>query len=324
MKKYLLHHDHSHGGHHTHGGNTHDHVHVARDSRSLIIAMCMTGSIFIAQFIGSIYSHSLALLSDSGHMFIDLASLVIAFIGLRLALRNDRKNKFTYGWRRIEILAALMNGTILLIMCGFILWEAIQRFITPEDVHTTEMIIVAAFGLIANAVSLYFLSGSHHLTTRSAYLHVLTDLLSSFGVVIGGIVMYFTKFQMIDPIISVVITVLITRSAYMLIKRASIILMESTPEHIDITKVQNSIRTQAGVESVHDVHVWQIGSDSHAVSAHVVIAKGHNGDDVLVSVNQMLNKDYNLTHTTVQIESHNFATNQNCNGCDSPTEHNHE
>ncbi|MBX7156285.1 MAG: cation diffusion facilitator family transporter, partial [Bacteriodetes bacterium] len=299
MHRNIHHHDHSHGGHtHSHGGHhDHNHIHVARDSRSLIIAMCMTGSIFIAQLIGSIYSHSLALLSDSGHMFIDLASLLIAFVGLRLALRNDKKNKFTYGWRRIEILAALMNGTILLIMCGFILWEAVERFITPEEVHTTEMIVVAAFGLVANAVSLYFLSGSHHLTTRSAYLHVLTDLLSSFGVVAGGVVMYFTKFQLIDPIISVVITVLIARSAYLLIKRASIILMESTPEHINIGDVQHSIRSQTGVESVHDVHVWQIGSDSHAVSAHVVIANGHNGDDVLVSVKDMLTTDYNLTHT---------------------------
>ncbi len=306
------HHDHA---HHDHG--LHDHHHsLKQDSRSLIIAMVSTGFIFVVQLVGSFISHSLALLSDSGHMLIDLASLFIAFIGLRLALRRSQADRFSYGWRRVEILAALLNGTILLLVCGFIFYEVIERFRFPQHVMSTEMLVVAIIGSIANAVSLYFLHGSEHLTTKSAYLHVLTDLLSSVGVVIGALLIYFTGWDMLDPIISLIITVLIARSAVMLIKRAVIILMESTPEHLNLEEIRSTISAHGGVLSVHDVHVWQIGAQTHAVSAHIVVEQDAAHDDVLASVQSTLHDRYGLHHSTLQLESQHFSEEHECRGCD--------
>ncbi|MFM7775083.1 MAG: cation diffusion facilitator family transporter, partial [Candidatus Kapaibacterium sp.] len=223
---------------------------LARDSRALVIAMIMTGIIFLVQLGGSILSNSLALLSDSGHMLVDFASIVISFVGLRVALKRTQSHRFNYGWRRVEILAALLNGTILFIMCGFIFVEAVQRFTSPEDVHAHEMLIVAVIGFVANGVSLYFLHGSDHLTTRSAYLHVLTDLLSSLGVIVGAVTIQLTGWELVDPLISILISVFITRSAYSLIKRAVVILMESTPEHLGIAARMSAMSRCSGVDSM--------------------------------------------------------------------------
>ncbi len=319
-------HEHEHHGHeHGHGHDSHDdhhdhsgmdHIHVRRDSRSLVIAMCCTAIIFVVQLIGSFISHSLALMSDSGHMLVDFASLFIAFFGLRLARKRTQSHKFNYGWRRVEILAALMNGIILMIVCGFIFWEAIDRLRVPEHVLPTEMLVVATVGLLANAVSLYFLRDSAHLTTRSAYLHVLTDLLSSVGVILGAILIRLTGWDLIDPIISFIITAFITRSAYLLMKRASIILMESTPDHLQVDRIHASMLQRPGVSSVHDLHVWQLGADSHAFSAHIVVGNETPHDEVLRDLRKHLRDEYGLQHATLQLESMGFKEEDHCQGCD--------
>lgn len=306
-------HEHSHG--HSHGG-THHHPHVgAGDQRSILIAIGTTASIFVVQVIGSIMSHSLALLSDSAHMFIDITSLFIAYLGLHIAQRNDKRHIFTFGWRRVEIIAALFNGILLFVMCGHILWEAAERFAAAEHVHASQMLVVACFGFVANAVALYFLHGSEHLTTRSAYLHVLTDLLSSAGVIIGAVLMHYTGWDIVDPIISVFITLFVLRGAYVLIRRAVVILMESAPSHINIADVHAHIAAQPSVVGVHDVHVWQLGSDSHAVSAHVVIDNTADNDTVLRDVRETLRSAFGLHHATVQVETRAFSDEENCKGC---------
>ena len=278
--------------------------------------MIMTGLIFAVQLVGSVISNSLALLSDSGHMLVDFASILISFVGLRVALKRTQSHRFNYGWRRVEILAALLNGTILFIMCGFIFVEAIQRFASPEDVHAREMLIVAVIGFIANGVSLYFLHGSEHLTTRSAYLHVLTDLLSSLGVIVGALMIQWTGWELFDPIISILITVFITRSAYSLIKRAVVILMESTPEHLNIDDIRTTLLSRHGVVGAHDIHVWHIGADTHALSAHVVIDPGTDSDAVLHDLLDVLRTTFALSHTTLQIETRAFQEKHTCHACD--------
>ncbi len=308
-------HDHDHGHEHFHDHGL-DHVHVKRDSRSLIIAMICTGFIFVVQLVGSFVAHSLALMSDSGHMLIDFASLVIAFFGIRLASRRTQSHKFNYGWRRVEILAALMNGTILLIVCAYIFYEAIERLQAPEGVLPTEMLVVATIGFLANGIAWYFLRDSHHLTTRSAYLHVLTDLLSSLGVIIGAIAISLTGWDIIDPIISFVITAFIARSAYLLIKRASIILMESTPEHLEADQIHTSLMAHPGVASVHDMHVWQIGANTHAFSAHLVVEQDFAHDTVLRDIRLLLRETYGLHHATLQLESPRFSDEDGCKGCE--------
>lgn len=278
--------------------------------------MIMTGLVFAVQLVGSVISNSLALLSDSGHMLVDFASILISFVGLRVALKRTQSHRFNYGWRRVEILAALLNGTILFIMCGFIFVEAIQRFASPEDVHAHEMLIVAVIGFIANGVSLYFLHGSEHLTTRSAYLHVLTDLLSSLGVIVGALMIQWTGWELFDPIISILITVFITRSAYSLIKRAVVILMESTPEHLNIDDIRTTLLSRHGVVGAHDIHVWHIGADTHALSAHVVIDPGTDSDAVLHDLLDVLRTTFALSHTTLQIETRAFQEKHTCHACD--------
>lgn len=308
-------HSHSHAGHcHDHGGHSHSHD---RDSRALIIAMISTGVIFIAQVFGGFISNSLALLSDAGHMLTDFSALLISFAALRIAARpkGSYSNKYTYGLRRIEILAALLNGLLLLAICVYIVIESVQRFFVPEEVHTVSMLIVAAIGLGANIISAFVLHGSESLNTRSAYLHVITDLLSSAGVIAGGIVMYFTDFVWIDPLLSLTIALLIVRSGYRIVKEAGIILLESAPQHIDIDAVRSAMSGASAVRGVHDVHVWQVGAGEIAISAHVVLETLDYQEDVLQWLRTMLREKFAIAHSTIQLESKKFADREQCDSC---------
>lgn len=309
-------HSHSHAGHSHdhHGGHSHSH---ARDSRALIIAMISTGVIFVAQVFGGFLSNSLALLSDAGHMLTDFSALLISFAALRIAARpkGSYSNKYTYGLRRIEILAALLNGLLLLAICAYIAIESVQRFLVPEEVHTVPMLIVAAIGLVANIISAFVLHGSESLNTRSAYLHVITDLLSSVGVIAGGIVMYFTKIAWIDPLLSLGIALLIVRSGYSIVKEAGTILLESAPKHIDIDAVRSAMSGASEVRGVHDVHVWQVGAGEVAISAHVVLESLDCQEDVLQRLRDMLREKFSIAHSTIQLESKKFAEREQCNSC---------
>ena len=213
------HHDHSHGHHHT-----------IKDTRALKIAIAMTLTIFIAQVIGSYVSGSLALLSDAGHMLSDAGALIIALIALTMyanANQNkERLQRFTFGFKRIEVLAAMINGIILLSMCGFLIYESFMRVLFhTADIHAEPMLITSVIGLIANVISAYMLHDAHHLSTRSAYLHVITDLLSSIAVILGGIIIHFTGWDIVDAILSIGISIYILRSAFRLIRSAGVILM---------------------------------------------------------------------------------------------------
>lgn len=311
-------HDHAECGH----GHTHDplhgHMHVnARDSRALTIAMVSTGVIFVAQVIGGVLSNSLALLSDAGHMLTDLSALLISFAALRIAARpkGTYAAKYTYGLRRVEILAALCNGILLLAMCAYIAFESIQRFMAPEEVHTVPMLFVAFIGLIANIISAVVLHGSDNLNTRSAYLHVITDLLSSVGVIIGGVIMYFSDIPWIDPLLSLLIALLIVRSGFTVVREASGILLESAPKHIDVHAVRTAMGNVDEVRGVHDVHIWQVGSGEVAISAHVVIEGTDMREKVLQTMRNLLKEQFAIAHSTLQIESKTFAEREQCHSC---------
>jgi len=304
-----VHHHHDHGHDHAH-----DHAHEHRDIRPLRIAMILTGTVFVAQIIGGFISGSLALLSDAGHVFVDLASLMIAFVGLRVAARAREKNdiRFTFGMRRIEILAALTNGFLLLGICIYIILEAVRRFAVPEHVHADSMLIIAIVGFVANGISAMYLHKSEHITTRSAYLHVITDLLSSGGVIIAAIILHVTDWQWIDPLISLLIAAVIIRGALRVIKRASVILMESAPEHISPNDVRAALLKDAGVINVHDVHVWQLGSKDYAATVHVV--SDRSSDDAVLAVQAVLKEQFDIGHATVQVESLGF--DHSCGSCE--------
>lgn len=276
--------------------------------------MLLTGTVFIAQVVGGFISGSLALLSDAGHVFVDLASLVIAFAGLRIAARAREKNdiRFTFGMRRIEILAALTNGFLLLGICIYIIMEAVRRFASPEHVHADSMLVIAIVGFVANGISAMYLHRSEHITTRSAYLHVMTDLLSSGGVIIAAIILSVTDWQWIDPLISLLIAAVIIRGAVRVIKNASVILMESAPEHISPEQVRTALLSEANVINVHDVHVWQLGSKDYTATVHVV--SEHPSDEVVLTVQSVMKKQFDIDHTTVQVESPGF--DHACGNCD--------
>ncbi len=293
----------------------HDH-HIAGDLRSLAIALGITAGIAAIQFIGSILSSSLALLSDSVHMVVDVSSLAIAYVSLRLAQRRTDQHRLTFGWRRVEILAALANGLVLLVLCGLIAWEAVERITTPRAIHTTPMLITATIGALANGAAWYVLRGTTHLTTRSAYLHVLNDLLSSLVVIVGAIAITLSGWTLLDPLLSIAITAFIARSGIGIIRRAIGILMESAPAHLDVERVRTALQEHPDVRNVHDLHLWQIGATSHAMSAHVVVATTTDRDQALRELHDKLKEEFGIHHATLQLEGERFADSQDCRGCE--------
>jgi cobalt-zinc-cadmium efflux system protein len=309
------HHEHHHGHDHHHHG--HGHIHEHTDIKPLRIAVVLTSTVFIAHVVGGFASGSLALLSDAGHVLVDLASLLIAFFGLRLAARAREQHdiRYTFGMRRIEILAALTNGFLLIGICIYIVIEAVKRMSGDEHSHVDSeiMLYVAIVGFAANAVSALFLHKSEHITTRSAYLHVITDLLSSLGVIIAAGVIKYTGWELIDPLISILIALVITRGAVRVIRESGVILMESAPMDISPIEMREELMTIPGITDVHDVHVWQISLRENAASVHVVTAR--SSDDVVRDVREALKNRFQLTHVTVQVESENLRANGECGSC---------
>jgi len=282
----------------------------------LRIAMALTGTVFVAQVVGGIFSGSLALLSDAGHVLVDLASLLIAFFGLRIAAkaREQHNVKYTFGMRRIEILAALTNGFLLIGICIYIVVEAVRRLVAADShVHAESMLAVAVIGFIANAISAIYLHRSEHITTRSAYLHVITDLLSSGGVIIAAIILAVTDWEWVDPAISMVIAVLITRGAIRVIRQSSTILMESAPDNISPDDVREAIARIDGIVNVHDVHVWQLTLNNNSASVHVVSSRP--SDDTVRAVQTMLKERFAIQHSTVQVESEQLHLDGECGAC---------
>jgi cobalt-zinc-cadmium efflux system protein len=314
--KYTMHahhHDHSHG-----------HQHTIKDTRALKIAIAMTLTIFIAQVIGSYISGSLALLSDAGHMLSDAGALIIAFIALRMYSsgkgNKEKLQKFTFGFKRIEVLAAMINGVILLGMCAFLIYESFMRvFFHTADIHAEPMLITSIIGLIANVISAYMLHDAHHLSTRSAYLHVITDLLSSIAVIIGGLIIHFTGWEMIDAILSVLISLFILRSAYGLIKTAGIILMDSAPSGISSNDIALVLREVEGISDIHDVHVWEIHPGDISISAHI-IAANQDHSLILEKARKALIGAFHTKHITLQMEDASFSKDHGCDHCSSHEE----
>jgi cobalt-zinc-cadmium efflux system protein len=306
-------HKHEHHGHDHH----HDHIHEHTDIKPLRIAVALTSTVFVVQVIGGFVSGSLSLLSDAGHVLVDLASLLIAFFGLRLAARAREQHdiRYTFGLRRIEILAALTNGFLLIGICIYIVIEAIRRMAGDEHSHVDSemMLYVAIVGFVANATSALYLHKSEHITTRSAYLHVMTDLMSSLGVIIAASVIELTGWELIDPLISIAIALVITRGAVRVIRESGVILMESAPIGISPVEVREELMKISGVGDVHDVHVWQLTLQQNAASVHVVSTRP--SDDVVRDVQEALKNRFKLTHVTVQVESETLHANGECGSC---------
>lgn len=272
----------------------------------LKIAFSIAVGVAVLELVGGIWSNSLALLSDAGHVFIDALSLGIALFALKIATRPHTPT-LTYGYHRAEILAAFVNGATLIGVSAFIFYEAYRRFVNPPQVSFDLMIIIASIGLAANLTMIKILAkhSGESLNVRGAWLHVVGDTLASIGVIIGGIAIAFTSLTLIDPIVGVFIGALILRSAIKLCKDCARIFLEGTPKGIDIMEVKSKIEDVEGVREVHDLHVWTITSGMHALSGHIVVEDQmlSQSQVLLFNINYMLKEKFGVNHSTLQLEN---------------------
>ncbi|HHY74862.1 MAG TPA: cation transporter [Bacillus bacterium] len=305
------HHDHHHDHHHSHGHHHHGHHDHTREGnkKGLTIALTITAGIMLLEFFGGLFTNSLALLSDSGHMLSDASSLALSLVAMWFAARPASPNK-TYGFYRFEILAALFNGITLFLIAGFIIYEAYGRFLEPPTVASGTMILIAVIGLGANLLSAWAMlrqgDVKGNVNLRSAYLHVLGDALGSVGAILAGLIMYFFGWYTADPIISVVVALLILRSAWSVIKHTVHILMEGTPITVDQKEVDEALRQIPGVINVHDLHIWTITSGLDSLSCHLLIKDDKDCQEILQQAIQIIESKFKILHTTIQVEKSNL------------------
>ncbi|HSP80716.1 MAG TPA: cation diffusion facilitator family transporter, partial [Myxococcaceae bacterium] len=280
----------------------------AKDRKRLLFALVLTGTIAVAEAVGGYISNSLALMSDAGHMLTDISALALSLLALWFAGRPADLKK-TYGYYRMEILSALLNGVLLLGITIVILMEAWERLRQPAEIRLGPMAVVATIGLLANLGALGFLHRTHSMNVRGAFLHVLGDTLSSVGVLLGAGLMALTGWYLVDPIISVLISVVIVVGAVKLVRDAVDVLLEAVPAHVDLPEVKGLLLRVAGVRDVHDLHVWTISSGIYALSAHLVVEDPMvcNNDEILSAVKHDLFDRFGIDHTTIQIESESYA-----------------
>ena len=284
---------------------------------SLKAALFITSAFLVAEFLGAIYTNSLALLADAGHMLTDVAALSLSLFAVRFASRRATPRK-TYGFYRVEILAALLNGVFLVLVALYIFYEAYHRVLNPPAVKANWMLVVAIVGLLANMTSAYILFGKHHesLNVRGAFFHVLSDAVGSVGAILASIAILVSGYQIADSSISVLVAVLILWSSWILIRDAVDILLEGTPSHINIVSLREHLGCAAGVESVHDLHVWTLTSGVLAMSCHVVAQDdGLSRTELLTRVNGIARQRFHIDHTTIQIEEPNIPQDiiESCN-----------
>ena len=280
-------------------------------SRRLIFAISLTAITLVAEVIGGIWSNSLALLSDAGHVFLDLFALLLSLGAIKLAAQPSSE-RHSYGLHRAEVLASLINGLTVFVLALGILYEGSKRLISPEEVKTIPMLVIAVLGLIANLLAAKGLHGHSHddLNVRSAFLHVLGDAAASVGVIAGAILMRYTGWYQADPLISIAIGLLILVGAGRLLREAVHILMEGVPRGLSVDQVADRMRGIDGVLDVHHLNLWAVCSHILALSAHVEIEPAYDGQrsQLLHRIEHELQHSFHITHTTIQVDC------STCNG----------
>ena len=281
----------------------------------LFIALGITTVVMITEFVGGLLANSLALLSDAAHMLADILALLLSIVAFRFSSKSPT-NRTTFGFYRLEIFAAQINGGILVFLSLFIFYEAYLRLLQPEPIKSLLMMIVAAIGLLANAASALALhkSSRKNLNVKAAFLHIMGDLFSSAAVIIGGIVIYVTGWFAVDPILSIMIGLIILKGAYGVVKETAAVLLEAVPNHINLENLIREVEALEGVESFHDVHVWTITSGLYTLSGHVQIQDQRISEStqIMESVKAYLAQRYHIDHTTLQFECEACAPDRVC------------
>jgi cobalt-zinc-cadmium efflux system protein len=285
------------------GRHDHAHDHRSASRRALGIVLALTIGVTVVEVVGGFLTGSLALLADAGHMLSDTFAIGLALFALTLAGRPSTSRR-SFGFQRAEILAAFVNGLTLVLVSGWIVWEAIQRFRDPPEILGGWMLAVALVGLAVNAVSASILirSGRTSLNVEAALRHVVADLLGSVGVITAAVIILLTGGTVVDPLVSLAIAALIVASAWGVLRDSTAILMEETPSGIDADAVARAIVEVPGVTSVHDLHVWRITSGFDALSAHVLVGRGEDCHALRRQIERVLAAQFGITHTTLQVD----------------------
>jgi cobalt-zinc-cadmium efflux system protein len=279
---------------------------TAQNRRALVFTFGLTFSYFVVELVGGILTNSLALLADAAHMLTDVAGLGLALFATWMSQKPATPTK-TYGYYRVEILAALINAVVLFLISFYILYEAYGRFENPPEVASLPVIFIAVVGLVVNLASLWVLhkGSKESLNPQGAFLEVMSDALGSTGVIVAGLIMLATGWYYADPIFGVLIGVFILPRTWALLKQAVNVLLEGTPAHIDLVAVEEALLQVKEVEAVHDLHVWTITSGMEALSAHIVLREDRqprSAAGVLEAVSALLKEKFGIDHSTIQIE----------------------
>ncbi len=282
-----------------------------RNRRDLAITLTITATYCIVEFAGGLFTNSLALLSDAGHMFADVAALSISLFAMRLARLPPTASK-TFGYHRVEILAAFVNGLALWLIVGLIFHAAYLRLHLPPTVKSGQMIAVAGVGLAVNIASLWILRGSQaqSLNVRAAFVHVLGDALGSIGAIVAGIVMLMWGWYVADPLVSVGIGLLILYSSWGIVRESVDILMQGTPREMRLEDIEGCLLSVRGVRQVHDLHVWTLTSGMHLLSVHLVVGRNDEPRSIIDAAQARLRERFGIGHTTVQVDPEDECTEE--------------
>jgi cobalt-zinc-cadmium efflux system protein len=306
-------HHHGHGHDHHHG---HSHGHSA-NKKALFASFILITLFMVVEVIGGLLTNSLALLADAGHMLSDAAALGLSFLALKIGERKSSHSK-TFGYKRFEIIAAAINGLTLILISLYIFFEAFQRFANPPEVQSVGMLVISSIGLLVNIIAAWILmrgDKDENLNVRSAFLHVLGDMLGSVGAIVAALLMIFLGWTLADPIASVIVAVLILISGWRVTRQSLHILMEGTPEQININDVKSSLVKIPSVHDVHDLHIWSITSGMAMLSCHISINNTGVHDEVLEQAQSILHDDYGIEHSTIQVEKQELGCPNPHQGC---------
>jgi len=310
---------------------SHDHNHLPteiRHEKPLWWALGLTTSYLVVEVIGAFWTNSLALLSDAAHMATDAIGLMIALTAVRLS-RRPPDAKRTYGYARLEALGAVVNGLLLFGVGIYILVEAVQRFQQPQAIASTGMMWVAAFGLVVNLIAMRLLSAGsgESLNVKGAYLEVWSDMLGSVAVIAGGLIIHFTGWTLVDPILAVLIGLWVLPRTWVLLRDAINVLLEGVPKGVVLKDIEAALREQAGVAGIHDLHVWALASSTPALTVHVVMQDGQAPDALRRQLADMLHERFDIDHVTVQVEADHCGddcADKKAGGGDHEHDHDHE
>jgi cobalt-zinc-cadmium efflux system protein len=299
----MAHHHHHHHGHFGHGDGRESHG--RENARRLTIVLCLVVVYMLVEVAGALYAGSLALLADAAHMLSDAGAISLSLFAIWISRRPPSARR-SFGYYRMEILAALINGAVLVAIAAFVLVEAVRRLGQPPEVHGWVLMVVATGGLGVNLAGLWLLheGKDHSLNIRGAWLHIFADLLGTVQVLLAGTLIWLFGWVWVDPLASIVISCLVAWSAWALLKEAVAVLMESTPGHLDADEVHAAMEEVPGVDEVHDLHIWTITSGFVALSAHVVTEEPQAR--LLADLRALLHERFGIGHTTIQLEPEGF------------------